>query len=70
MKQKCFNTPHLSSGPCHLARPVPPAIDPGAIKHLPAPQVIRVECDIALPVGLVVSHLSIVNTKLQLQLLL
>ena len=70
MKQKCSNTAHLPSGPCHLAGSVPPAIDPGAIKHLPAPQVIGVECDIALAVGLVVSHLAIVNTKLQLQLLL
>ena len=63
-------TPYLSSCPCHLAGTIPPAIDPGAIKHLPAPQVIRVECDAPLAVWLVVGHLSIVNTELKLQLLL
>ena len=61
---------YLSSGPGHLAGSVSPAIDPGAIKHLPAAQVIRVECDAALAMGLVVTNLSIIKSKLQLQLLL
>ena len=61
---------HLACGPGHLAGPVPPAIDPGAVKHLPAPEVVRVECDAALAVGLAVRHLSIVDTELQLQPLL
>ena len=57
----------LARGPGHLARPLPAAIEPRPLKHLPAAQVVGVELDTALAVGLVVNNVPHIHSELELQ---
>ena len=62
-----FTRAHLAGLPGHLAGPVPPARHPVTLEHLPAAEVVRVELDTALAVGLVVNNIPHIHSELELQ---